>query len=107
VNVAIAYAYFHPVDAVIGGMIPSAIGPMVLGEKMHYYTYLLWALLRILESTDGHSGYEFPWNPFRILPFAASATYHDFHHSHNLGNYSSFFTIWDKIFGSNKDFYEY
>ena len=35
------------------------------------------------------SGFEFPWSPFRLLPFSASATYHDYHHSHNRGNFSS------------------
>ena len=100
-----AYAYFHPVDAFFGALLPSAIGPAVLGPNMHYATYLTWGMLRILESTDGHSGYEFPWSPYRLIPFAASSTYHDFHHSNNIGNYSSFFTIWDSLCGTNKVFY--
>jgi sterol desaturase/sphingolipid hydroxylase (fatty acid hydroxylase superfamily) len=36
-----------------------------------------------------------------------SASYHDFHHTHNVGNYSSFFQIWDTIFGTNKSYFKY
>jgi sterol desaturase/sphingolipid hydroxylase (fatty acid hydroxylase superfamily) len=44
---------------------------------------------------------------FRLLPMSGSAEYHNFHHSHNVGNYASFFTIWDTVFGSNKYYFEY
>lgn len=88
-------------------MLPSAVGHTLLGSRMHYFTYLIWILVRVAESMDGHSGYEFPWSPFRLIPFSASSTYHDFHHSNNIGNYSSFFTFWDTVFGNNTAFYEY
>ena len=58
-----------------------------------------------MESVDSHSGYEFPFTPFRLVPFSGSATYHDYHHSSNTGNYSSFFTIWDTLFNENTDYY--
>lgn len=38
---------------------------------------------------------------------SGSAEYHNFHHSHNIGNYSSFFTYWDSIFGTNKAYFEH
>lgn len=67
----------------------------------------IFGLMRALEGVDGHTGYDFSFSPFRLIPFSSSARYHDFHHSHNLGNYSSFFTIWDTILGTNGDYYKY
>ena len=37
----------------------------------------------------------------------APASYHNYHHSHNKGNYATFFCIWDTIFGTNQSYYEY
>lgn len=58
---------------------------------MHIATLQLWLMLRIGETIDGHCGYEFSWSPFRLLPFSNSAESHNYHHSHNVGNYGSFF----------------
>ena len=74
---------------------------------MHFVTFLLWGLVRLGETLDGHCGYEFSWSPYRLIPFSTSASYHNFHHSHNVGNYSSFFSLWDTIFGQNKAYYQY
>lgn len=63
-----------------------------------------WTLLRIGETVDGHSGYEFPWSPYRLLPYSGSSTAHDFHHSHNVGNFASFFTYWDHLCGTDQAF---
>ena len=74
---------------------------------MHFMTAVTWYAIRYIESTEGHSGYEFSWSPFRLIPFGSDFAYHAFHHSHNVGNYSSFFTIWDSVFGQNKVYYQY
>ena len=42
-----------------------------------------------------------------MLPFGSDYGYHVYHHSGNVGNYSSFFTFWDTVFGSNKTYYEF
>ena len=82
---------------------------------MHMGTLIIWVILRMFETVDGHSGYEFSWSPFRLLPlsgilykilifnfnFKGSANYHSYHHTHNIGNYGSFFTIWDTIMKTN------
>lgn len=60
-----------------------------------------------METQDGHCGYDFSWSPYRLIPFSTSAAYHDFHHSHNVGNYSSFFSFWDTLFGCNNDYYAF
>lgn len=63
--------------------------------------------MRVAETIDGHCGYEFSWSPYRLLPLSGSSEYHNFHHSHNVGNYASFFSYWDSLFGTNKDFFIY
>lgn len=63
--------------------------------------------MRIFESIDGHSGYEFSWSPYRLLPLSGSSEYHNFHHSHNTGNFGSFFSYWDILCGTNIDFFRH
>lgn len=67
----------------------------------------MWLIIRLFETTDGHSGFDFSWSPFRLLPLSGSAKYHDFHHTHNIGNYESFFTIWDTVMGTNAAYYKF
>ena len=105
--VGISAEYSHPLEFIFGVLVPSGLGSMILGEKMHFATFLLWVFVRIGESLDGHSGYEFSWSPYRLIPFSTSASYHNFHHSHNVGNFSSFFSLWDTIFGCNKAYYQF
>ena len=47
-----------------------------------------------------HSGYDFPWSMFTLIPFQGSALEHDLHHSKNTGNFGSFFTWWDYACGT-------
>jgi len=107
VTVAMAAQYAHPLEYMFGNILPAAVGPLILGGRMHMVTAFTWYSLRYLESAEGHSGYEFSWSPFRLLPFGSDFAYHAYHHSHNIGNYSSAFTVWDTVFGSNKTYYAY
>ena len=104
--VSICSEYCHPVEFLCTNHYPSFVGALLLGSRFHIWTMILWGALRVLESHDCHSGYEFPWSIFRIIPFNADAHYHIFHHTKNVSNYSSFMTIWDTVFDSNKEFYE-
>jgi sterol desaturase/sphingolipid hydroxylase (fatty acid hydroxylase superfamily) len=106
-TVGIAAEYTHPIEFVLGNMLPCAVGPAILGPRAHIITIFAWYTIRFGETLDGHCGYEFSWSPFRLIPFSGSADYHDFHHSANIGNYSSFFCIWDTVFGTNKDYYKH
>lgn len=83
------------------------VGPLFLRDKMHLGTLCFWLILRVFETIDGHCGYEFSWSPYRLLPFSGSAEYHHFHHSHNVGNYSSFFYYWDSLCGTNKPYFKF
>ena len=63
-SIGLAAEHFHPIEYILASL-PSVVGAKILGKKMHAYTFLAWSFVRIVEIVDGHSGYEFPWNPFR------------------------------------------
>jgi sterol desaturase/sphingolipid hydroxylase (fatty acid hydroxylase superfamily) len=106
-TVSIAAEYTHPIEFALGNLIPTAVGPAILGPHMHIVTVFAWYLVRVGETLDGHCGYDFSFSPYRLIPLSGSAEYHDFHHSRNVGNYGSFFSIWDSVWGTNKVFYEH
>ena len=105
--IGIAAEYAHPIEFVLGNTIPFVLGPTLLGSRMHFFTKLCWMALRLGETLDGHSGYEFSWSPYRLIPFSGSAQYHNYHHTHNIGNFGSFFTLWDSFFGTNRSYFKY
>jgi 4-alpha-methyl-delta7-sterol-4alpha-methyl oxidase len=61
---------------------------------------------KVFDTYEGHSGYDVPWSPMRVIPFANSNTHHNFHHSKNVGAFGGFTYIWDHVFGSNKEYYK-
>jgi len=109
VTVSLAAEYSHPIEFVLANMIPTGLGFRLLSifYPVHMSTIMMWIFIRVWETTDGHCGYEWSWSVFRLLPMSGSAEYHNFHHSHNVGNYASFFSIWDTVFGTNKYYFEY
>lgn len=94
----------HPLEYLLGNLLPSTLGCIILGKRMHMTSYFAWNLWRMLEAIYGHSGYSFTWNPYRILPFHSDGREHAFHHSENVGNYSSSVNVWDLVFGTNSAF---
>lgn len=42
-----------------------------------------------------------------FLPGKLDPEYHDFHHSHNVGNFGSMFGFWDTIMNTNKEYRKY
>jgi sterol desaturase/sphingolipid hydroxylase (fatty acid hydroxylase superfamily) len=103
-TVSIAAEYAHPIEYAFGNVIPVFVFSKLIGSGMHLATLQFWLAMRVFETVDGHSGYEFSWSPYRLLPFSTSSEYHNYHHSHNVGNYESFFSIWDTVLGTNKSF---
>jgi sterol desaturase/sphingolipid hydroxylase (fatty acid hydroxylase superfamily) len=100
-SISLGSEYAHPIEFIFSNILPTSIGYIILGEKVHFATYILFLGIRIFETIDGHCGYEFSWSPYRLLPLSGSSEYHNFHHSHNIGCFGSFFTYWDTIFGTN------
>jgi sterol desaturase/sphingolipid hydroxylase (fatty acid hydroxylase superfamily) len=108
-TVSIAAEYAHPIEHVFGNSLPTFIGYKVLSHIYPVHSITIWVFLtfRILETCDGHSGYEWSWAQSELLPFSAGSSYHNFHHSHNSGNYGSIFKIWDSLFGTNSDYIKF
>ena len=51
---------------------------------------------------DGHSGLLLPFSPWSVAALGLDcARAHDFHHSHNSGNYGGFFMFWDWACGTD------
>lgn len=95
----------HPIEFLLGNILPTQSGVLILGNKIHLYTNLLWIFIRVIKTTDAHSGYDFSWSPFSKLPFFSCSDFHNFHHLKYKGNYGSFLTIWDTLCGTvNKEY---
>jgi len=89
--------------------LPSVAGGtliiLISGNPMHYLTYLVWVIIRVNEAVVRHCGYYFPWS---LTPYLfPGAPFHDYHHSHNKGAYGTFFCVWDRLTGTDRDFYEH
>jgi sterol desaturase/sphingolipid hydroxylase (fatty acid hydroxylase superfamily) len=77
------------------------MGFVILGSNAHCFTFFYWICWKVLISTEGHAGYEFPWTPMRVIPLVAGPSYHDHHHSHNVGNYAGSCYFWDLVLDTN------
>jgi sterol desaturase/sphingolipid hydroxylase (fatty acid hydroxylase superfamily) len=97
---AIAALYAHPLEFIIANSLPVMAGPFLLcalGLPVHIGTLWLWLVIRVLETLDGHSGYDFRlWFPHKLI-YGAGARPHDAHHSKFNGNFASFFHHWDRL----------
>ena len=102
---ALASEYAHPIEHLTSNFLPLIGGPLLL--RCHVITFWVWLTLRLTESYEGHSGYDLWFMPYRYFPFRPGAQVHDYHHSHNKGNYGSFFTFWDKLCGTDESFNAY
>jgi sterol desaturase/sphingolipid hydroxylase (fatty acid hydroxylase superfamily) len=96
------YIYVHPLEWMIGA------GGIPLGLSLIYYTqggisvwaFWLFAAWRNLHEIDIHSGLVSRWSA--TLPFFGTTEHHDQHHLKNSkGNYSSTFTFWDRLLGTD------
>ena len=103
----ISSAYTHPLEIIFGNMVSIFSGLMILKSKMHIVTLGCWSVLRVVESLEAHSGFDFPWSMFKVLPFSAGTPAHNYHHLKNNGNYGTFTIIWDSLFGTNTSYMEH
>ena len=101
-SIGIASENAHPLEFLLGNLVPVMAGAML--TRAHAFTFFVWLTVRIFETVDAHSGYEFPWTPARLLPFAIAASHHDFHHSSNVGCFGSQFRFWDWLCGTDQAF---
>jgi methylsterol monooxygenase len=97
--------YAHPVETVVLGF-GFFIGILLLAN--HVVLLWAWVFYRLLETIDVHSGYDVPFlNPLHLIPGYAGARFHDFHHYNFVGNYSSTYVWWDKLFGTDSQYKEF
>ncbi|CAD7681321.1 unnamed protein product [Nyctereutes procyonoides] len=96
--------YAHPLEILILGT-GFFIGIMLLCD--HVILLWAWVTIRLIETIDVHSGYDIPLSPLNLIPFNAGSWHHDFYHMNFIGNYSSTFTWWDRIFGTDSQFTVY
>jgi len=92
--------YAHPIEDFFVNYLSTVIGPTLFPD--HFITFSIFFALRLHETVDAHSGYNFPFSPWGHLPYIYEAERHDYHHSQQLGNYGGF-TVWDWICGTDKD----
>ncbi|KAL5218659.1 hypothetical protein ABZP36_019343 [Zizania latifolia] len=99
-----AAPYAHWAEVLILG-VPAFAGPAIV--PCHMTTFWLWFLLRHLEAIDIHSGFNFPLNPTKYIPFYGGAQHHDYHHfvgRQSQSNFSSVFTFCDYLYGTHKGY---
>ena len=90
--------YAHPIETVVLGA--GFFIPLVAFTN-HLTFMWAWLAVRLIETTDVHSGYDLPFNPLKLIPGYAGVRHHDFHHRAFTANYSSTFVWWDKWCGTD------
>lgn len=97
--------YAHPVEYFFANSFPSFVGSNLLFGKCHLLAMLVYLTLKMFETNEAHCGYDFPYSFTKHFPFSCTPHYHNHHHMFNIGNYGSFFMVWDSICGTNTHFY--
>lgn len=94
-----AYA-FHPLEALLeAGIIPV----LLFVVPLHPASFFAWATLMLWFNVYGHLGYEiFPKSVYThpLGRWLNSPIYHNRHHERFSGNYSLYFTVWDRLMGT-------
>lgn len=69
-SVSIAATATHPVEYIFSNVVPFVAGPTLLGA--HCATIYIWIVFRMGETIFHHSGYNFPFMLWALLPFQGS-----------------------------------
>ena len=98
---------FHPLEAVVQTAIYVIV---VFIFPINFYALLIWQLFQMSMNVISHSGYEFYPKGFTkksLFRFKTATTHHDQHHAKFNGNYSLYFTWWDRWLGTEfKDYHQ-
>ena len=87
----------HPVEFVLTAALAMSV-PTLLG--VHVVTLWVWIAVRQWQAAEGHSGYEFPWNPSYLIPGYGGVGHHDRHHAEFDCNYAGFLAWFDRVVGT-------
>lgn len=97
-----AAEFAHPVEGILANTIPTLAGPFLL--RAHVFTIVVWMMVRMWETLDAHCGFDFPFSPWRLIaPLMLGPEGHDWHHSHNRGNYGVS-RFWDWAMGTDLEY---
>jgi len=100
-SVGYAAEYAHPIEALFGNQIPILAGAILL-RRTHPFLLLVWTMIGLQQTYEWHSGYCFirPDGPLAMFSRGVDTIHHDFHHTHNSGNFGGA-PIWmDWLFGT-------
>lgn len=81
---------------------PIVIAPIII-FNMHIITASMWIVMASLHGYYHHCGYDLPFNPLQLIPFANTVRMHDEHHRTSKGNYGLYYTFWDRLLGTYID----
>jgi sterol desaturase/sphingolipid hydroxylase (fatty acid hydroxylase superfamily) len=101
-TVVLSGKLFHPVDVFFSSTFPGLLPFVVFWSDFHIYTFWVWSTMHIFHSAYIHSGYDFPYNPFMVIPYGSHGEHHNFHHSHNVDCFGAFWYCWDRWLGTDK-----
>eukprot|EP00043_Microstomoeca_roanoka_P010756 m.101957 g.101957 ORF g.101957 m.101957 type:complete len:289 (-) comp14995_c2_seq1:950-1816(-) len=102
----IAAMYAHPVEEFLANFLPTFSGAFISGAPLCILA--VWVAVRVWETVEAHSGFEFAWSPFNLcLTVQGGAERHDFHHSRNKGAYGSLTKFWDWACGTDVAYNEW
>jgi sterol desaturase/sphingolipid hydroxylase (fatty acid hydroxylase superfamily) len=106
-SIGLGTEYAHPLEDLLSNVLPPFAGPFLLGS--HITVCICFFAIKLWQSIDAHSGFRmpFPMTPWNILPGMDCVGAHDFHHSHNTGNYGGFFMFWDWLCGTDLTYKKY
>jgi len=96
-----ATEYAHPIEDLWVNSLGTILGPMVLG--VHPLLLIAYPAMKLYQSMEAHSGFNIPF-PFSVTSIIDSmdcAPAHDFHHSHNVGNFGGWTMVLDWVFGTD------
>jgi len=98
IGIAAEFASFP--EQILANTIPTIGGCLFFGCHGSALIFFLWLAYRLIETYEGHSGYCFHGTlPHKLgLTNSYRATYHDFHHTKNQGNFGS--ELMDYLFGT-------
>ncbi|OQU80062.1 methylsterol monooxygenase 1-1 [Sorghum bicolor] len=102
-----ATSYSHWAEVAVFG-VPTFAGPTI--APCHVVTHWLWFAVSIFEAISAHCGYNFPFDPTKLIPYHGGAEFHDYHHlvgRQSNSNFSSIFTYCDYIYGTDKGYKYY
>lgn len=94
---------FHPLETILQAIILPVI---IIFLPLHAYSILAILLIMTVSATINHAGVEiYPMGRYGkwFGKLIIGATHHDVHHRRFLCNYGLYFTIWDRLMGTEKE----